>query len=231
MTSGRQQWGRWWMAAVLLAVAGCSSAEIGAYPEPPQPTIRVTEVPATLWFALPGAEGEFPRTERARAASFLDAYRDGGRGPLTATISAPTIAAAGRADAALRVLAIRRGVVEDAVVVKTVVGAAAGRPGISLRYTDFVAVPPPCNPEIALSRNPTAEVSPNLGCALERGIAAIVAHPADLLKPPPETPDDGARLGRVVDRYRQGKATQAEVNRNDDTKASAVVFGGSSGGQ
>jgi len=227
MTSRRQRRDGWrtMAAGALLALAACTSPESDAFPEPPQPKITVTESPVSLTVALPGPGGEFARAERARAASFLDAYRDGGRGPLSVTITAPDARSAGRADAALRLLAIRRGVAEDAVAVRTVV-AATGRPGIVLRYTDFVAVPPACNPEVALSRNPTAEVSPNLGCALERGIAAMVAHPADLRKPVPETPEDGARLGRVIDLYRQGKATQAEVNRNDDVKASTVTTSG-----
>jgi type IV pilus biogenesis protein CpaD/CtpE len=153
---------------------------------------------------------------------FLDAYRDGGRGPLAVTVSAPDRAMAEAAVAALYYLARRRGVVEAALAV-TLTDTGPAPMGIALRYTDFVAVPPACNPEVVLSRNPNGEVSPNLGCALEGSVTAMLAHPADYLSPAASTPGDGSRFGRIVDDYRQGKATQAEVNRNDDLKASTIA--------
>ena len=103
MTSGWQRRDGWRVAAAAAAAllaAACTSAEPGAYPEPPQPRATVREVPADLTVALPGPDGEFARTERARAATYLDTYRDGGRGPLAVTITAPDARTADRADAA-----------------------------------------------------------------------------------------------------------------------------------
>ncbi len=213
----------WWTALVALALAGCSSAETGAFPEPPQPKAKVAETTASLSLALPGGGG-FGAAERAKATAFLDAYRDGGRGPLLAVITAPSRTAATHAGAVLGDLAIKRGLPAAALVVSPALGAPAG---ITLRYTDYVATPPGCDPEIVFSRKPLNEVSPNLGCAIETSISAMVAHPADLLGPAPTAGADGTRAGRAVDLYRQGKATQADVNRNDNLRASDV---GSSGG-
>ncbi len=210
--------GGWMKAAALLAaltVAACISSEVGAYPEPPEPHARVVSVPTTLSAALPLESGDFASPERHRLAAFLDAYRDGGRGPLKAAINAPDATAAARAETALRALAQRRGVVEDALVVTVIFD---GVPGLTLGYTDFVAVPPPCDPEVVMSRNPTAKVSPNLGCALERSLTAVLAHPADYLSPAGEGPADGVRMDRVLELYRAGKAPQADVNRNDELK-------------
>jgi pilus assembly protein CpaD len=215
---------------LALAITGCTLAEPGAdsgatseaYPEPPQPHARIREVPVTMKAALPDPGGAFADAERDRLGAALDAYRDGGRGPLTVTIVAPDAPAAGRAEGALRTLARRRGVVDAALVVTA---GTDGVPGLTLGYTDFVAIPPPCAPEVALSRNPDAEVSPNLGCALERDVAAMLAHPADYLSPATEAPAAAARMARALDLYRQGKATQAEVNRNDDLNATAPPAG------
>jgi pilus assembly protein CpaD len=206
------------MTACTLAESGVEPAASRPYQEPPQPHARIVAVPASLGVALPDRTGAFVGSERDRLGAFLDAYRDGGRGPLKATIVAPTREAAGRAEAALRALARRRGVVDDALVVTA---GAGSRPGLTLGYTDFVAVPPSCQPEVALSRNPDAEVSPNLGCALERDVAAMLAHPADSLAPAAEAPAEAARMARVLDLYRQGKATEADVNRNDTLNATA----------
>jgi len=218
----------WRAAMAVLALAGCSSPEPGAFPEPPQPKAAVSEITASLTLPLPGPGGAFAAADRARASRFLDAYRDGGRGPLLAVIAAPGRAAASAAAAALAALAAKRGLPAGALVVSSAVGAVAG---VTLRYTDYVAAPPGCDPEIVFSRKAFNEVSPNFGCATENSIAAMLAHPADLLGPPPATAADGARAGRVIDLYRQGKATQADVNRNDDLKASEVGAGGGGGGK
>jgi pilus biogenesis lipoprotein CpaD len=217
--SGQRGWPLVVTAGLALAVAACTSPKSGEFPEPPQPKASITEIPASLITKLPGAGGEFIEPERHRLASFLDAFRDGGRGPLLVKITAADSRTAAAAAAALRTLATRRGVVEDAVTIST---TTAGRPGITLRYTDFVAVAPQCNPEVVLSRDPTQAVSPNLGCATERTFSAMVAHPADLVAPAAEADADAGRQDRVLDAYRHGKSTQAEVNRNDDMKASKV---------
>lgn len=209
------------LALTMLALTACTSPESDAYPEPPQPRAQVISVPATLHGALPDPAGDFAGPEHDRLGAFLDAYRDGGRGPLKTVITAPDARTAGRAEAALRTLARRRGVVEEALAV-TVTVAAGAPPGLTLAYTDFAVTPPPCNPEVVLSRTPTAAVSPNLGCALETSITATLAHPADYAAPTGGTPGDAARQSRVVTLYRQGKATEAEANRNDDLKASTI---------
>lgn len=214
------------IALMTAALAACTSAERTAFPEPPEFHATATQVTARLALALPGSDGAFGDSERARAAAFLDAYRDGGRGPLAVAIVGPNAKSIDTAERAIRLLARRRGVPGDAVLVTRgpVTATPEGRPGLTLRYTDFVATAPKCNPEIVLSRNPTAEVSPNLGCAIEQGLAAMVAHPVDLATPAAAAPADGARMARVIDLYHQGKATQSEANRNDDTKASASTI-------
>ncbi|MEI8393409.1 MAG: CpaD family pilus assembly lipoprotein [Rhodospirillaceae bacterium] len=212
---------------VLSCLAACSlTPQPQDFSDNTRPRITVTAVPISLDVPLPGREGEFPARERQKAARFLDSYRDGGRGPLKAVVTARDLPSAEQAAKALRLLATRRGVVEDALEITLAAMPKAGvgqavigpRPGIALHYTDFVAVAPPCNPEIGLGNNPDGAVSPNLGCFLERNMAAMIAHPAELLSPAEETAHDGARIGRAYTLYRLGKATEAEVNRNDDAK-------------
>ncbi len=218
--SNKRRTGWWCLAALALTLAACTSDESAVYPEAPQPKAKISPVTAVQKVGLPDRNGTFSTRDHDKAGAFLDAYRDGARGPLTVTVTAPNTAAAEKASAALSALARRRGVAEDALDVTT---ATSGVPGIALRYTDYVAVPPECNPELVLSRNPTGEVSPNLGCALERGLTAMLAHPADYQAPSEETSADGAHGTRVLTQYRQGKSTQSEVNRNDDVKASTIA--------
>ncbi|MEI6558170.1 MAG: CpaD family pilus assembly lipoprotein [Rhodospirillaceae bacterium] len=207
------------MVLALLLLAGCSSAEPGAFPEPPQPKARASEVTARLALALPGRGGALTEAEHTQASAFFDAYREGGRGPLVAVVTAPNRSAGASAATALRDLAARRGLPAEALVVSSALGSP---PGIALSFTDFVATAPGCDPEIVYSRNPTAEVSPNLGCAIENNFSAMIAHPADLLGPAPASAADGTRAARAIDLYHQGKATQGDVNRNDELRASDV---------
>ena len=214
----------WPLALALLALAGCSSAEPEAFPEQPQHKPQVSEVTASLDLPLT-ARGGLDAAARSQAAAFLDAYRDGGRGPLLAVVTAPGRAALNDASATLRDLAVRRGLPAGALVVSAGVGSPAG---MALRYTDFVAMPPGCAPEIVYSSKRRNQLPDSFGCATESNIAAMVAHPGDLVTPTPASSGDGARVGRAVDLYHQGKATQAEVNRNDNLQASTVKASGGS---
>jgi pilus assembly protein CpaD len=54
------------------------------------------------------------------------------------------------------------------------------------------------------------EPSPNLGCATQNNIAAMVADPRDLVGPQPMDPSDTQRRLTVLERYRQGLPTPTE---------------------
>lgn len=49
----------------------------------------------------------------------------------------------------------------------------------------------------------------NFGCAQQNNIAAMVANPNDLIRPRPQTPSDPMRRSKVFDQYRDGGATSA----------------------
>ncbi len=212
-----------WLALTVLALTACSSAEPGAFPQEPAANPTVSQVTARLALPLSGRGGTLTPAERARAVAFIDAYRDGGRGPLLAVLTAPSSSSAGQVGAALREVAVKRGLTPDALVISSAIG---GEAGVTLLYSDFVAKPPGCKPEIVFNFNPTQALSPNYGCSIANNLAAMIAHPADLLGPALESAADGARVGRTIDLYRQGKATQADVNRNDTNQLSSVGSAG-----
>ena len=43
--------------------------------------------------------------------------------------------------------------------------------------------------------------STNFGCAQQQNLAAMVANPADLVRPQPMTPADGGRRADVIKKY------------------------------
>jgi pilus assembly protein CpaD len=60
----------------------------------------------------------------------------------------------------------------------------------------------------------------NFGCAYQRNMAAMVANPADLVQPRPETPSYTARRTEGFDKYRKGSTTTTDYPEADKAKLS-----------
>ena len=61
-----------------------------------------------------------------------------------------------------------------------------------------------------LARDPANLPSPNMGCATQRNLAAMIADPQDLLSPRPEAPRPGERRDTVWKKYVKGEPTGAK---------------------
>jgi pilus assembly protein CpaD len=100
---------------------------------------------------------------------------------------------------------------------------------IRLNYAKIAAVAGPCGvwpedlgPSV---NNPSYfENKPyyNFGCAYQRNLAAMVANPADLVQPQPETSTYTARRAYAIDKYRQGQTTTTAYPETDKNKISNV---------
>jgi pilus assembly protein CpaD len=60
----------------------------------------------------------------------------------------------------------------------------------------------------------------NFGCAYQRNMAAMVANPADLVQPRPETPPYTARRTEGFDKYRKGTTTTTDYPEGEKAKLS-----------
>lgn len=60
----------------------------------------------------------------------------------------------------------------------------------------------------------------NLGCAYQRNMAAMVANPADLVQPRPDSPSYTARRSTVLGKYSKGEATATQYPDQDKGKIS-----------
>ena len=63
---------------------------------------------------------------------------------------------------------------------------------------------------------------PNLGCATQSNLAAVVANPRDLLEPRASTPRSSERRDVVWDKYIKGEPTGAEKAEEEKTTVSEV---------
>lgn len=62
----------------------------------------------------------------------------------------------------------------------------------------------------------------NLGCASQRNMAAMVANPADLVQPRPESPSYARRRSEVLGKYAKGESTATKYPESDKGKISDV---------
>lgn len=109
---------------------------------------------------------------------------------------------------AVRVLA-RHGVPSSRMDVKVISGSNNVKPGtVVMRYTQWVAVQPDC---AGITTNVTIDYSnrttPNLGCSIQRNIAAMVADPRDLNQPAAIETNEGAPAEAVMRKFRRGEDT------------------------
>lgn len=100
---------------------------------------------------------------------------------------------------------------------------------IKLNYPKITADAGPCGvwPEdVGPSfRNPIYQENrpySNLGCASQRALAAMVANPADLVQPRPESPVSTTRRNTVLTKYGRGESTATQYPEADKGKISDV---------
>jgi pilus assembly protein CpaD len=102
---------------------------------------------------------------------------------------------------------------------------ANGDPAAPLRlsYLQFVAEPPDC-PDWSenIGRDPKNMPWPNMGCATQRNLAAMVANPEDLVHPRGETPRPSERRDTVWGKYIAGQPTISKRDPSEHANASTI---------
>jgi pilus assembly protein CpaD len=211
-------------AAALLALAalsaGCSTTgtsdvDPAAFDYRERHPIMISEEPEVFEIRV-GMNG--PALSPAIEAALRDyvvEYRVHGTGSMTIqvpTASANEIAAASTGRAVHYAL-VRAGVPHGRIQVAPYhVGDHSQVASVRVSYLRVKAVAPRCGvwPEKVPSRFDNAQLH-NFGCATQQNLAAMVANPADLVRPQPTTPASGTRRANVINDYGEGLDPQSEV--------------------
>jgi pilus assembly protein CpaD len=218
--------------AVLLSIAaatviGCTHTEEGTrvagwnIVDPTQRhPILVSQQPSNLSLRVSRGSRDLSPHQRAQLIDFLDRYRarDGGNGKLV--ILAPKGAAnedvASQAVLEIRYLVREAGFDEASVAVEDYHEDRDPQPPIRVSYLRYVAEGPECGHWATNSaEEPQNLAHPNLGCATQRNLAAMVANPADLLGPRTTTSRPGERRDQVWEKYVKGESTIARKQSDE----------------
>ena len=185
--------------------------------------IMVSQAPSRLKVRVRQGEDGLSTHQRARVATFLARFRANGMGNSRLTIAAPSGSpneiAAMHAVADIRDLVSDYGFSDGIVSVEAFHDENNPQPPVTLSYTRFVAKGPQCGDWSSnLADNPRNLDYPNFGCAYQRNIAAMIANPADLVRPRTMTARDSQRRDVQFGKYYKGQSTGAK--RSSDERAS-----------
>lgn len=215
------------VSAIALALTGCKHTDdptrvegwtlVDASERHPilvsqKPTTHIVKVP-------PGANG-LSGGQRAQLLDFADHYRATDNGASRLVIQAPSGGAnevsSMYAVSQIRALLTDQGFAENMISVEAYDANGTREPPIRVSYLRFVAEPPPCgNWSSNLANEPMNLPHPDLGCANQHNLAAMVANPADLLGPRSETARDSMRRDQVFTKYINGQPTGARKSADE----------------
>lgn len=205
-------------SAALLAGCGTtttSEVDLAKHDYRLRHPIMISEEPEE--FRLPvGMNGPAlsPAIEMA-LEDYVREYQADGTGGITIqvpTASANEVAAA-KTGQAVHYALVRAGVPYDQIkVVPFHVGDRSEVAPLRVAYLRVKAVSPRCGiwPETS-PNSPKNQQYHNFGCAAQQNLAAMVANPADLVRPRPMEPSNGARRAKVVSDYSKGAETKSNM--------------------
>jgi pilus assembly protein CpaD len=215
-------------ASVLaLGAGGCKhdgdGAEVAGWtlvdPVERHPII-VSQEPEHFNISVAKGAGGLTPSQRAELLSFAGRSRASDAGNTKLIIAVPSGSAnevaAMRAVHEIRYLLDENGFPETSIMIEAYAGEGSASPPIKLSYMRYVAEGPECNKWTTnLAREPQNLPYPNLGCATQKNLAAMVANPADLLGPRSETARPAERRLVTWEKFVKGDTTGAKKSKDE----------------
>jgi pilus assembly protein CpaD len=230
------------IVARVVAVLGCTAMLAGCYTTTPVASglandyrlrhpIAIKEGVRTVELFIGSKRGGLSPDQRADVAAFAGAWRREATGGILIEVPAATrneIAAANAVHEARSVLS-QLGVPAQGIEVRPYRPADPTRiPTVRLNYPTITAEAGPCGlwPH---DLGPTADREHNenvpywnLGCSVQRNLAAMVSNKADLVQPRGEVPPYTGRRTTVLDKYHRGESPATVYPDTEKAKISDV---------
>jgi len=194
--------------------------------------IAVTEANRSIVVFVGHARGGLSPSQRADIRGLAQTWVNEGTGAIIADVpvNTPNARSAASAYREIRAQLVAGGVPSRAITLRNYTPDDPRTfATIRLNYPKITAVAGPCGlwpddlgPNIDNPAYNENKPYHNFGCATQRNLAAMVANPADLEQPRPETPAYTPRRDIAFDRYRKGTPTttvypEAEKAKLSDT--------------
>lgn len=177
--------------------------------------ILISEEPESLDLPVGMRGGALSPEVVTAIHAYVADYRAAGTGAIT--LQVPTDAAneiaAAQAGSAVHQVLLQAGVAPGLVRVSSYpVGDRKSFASLRLSYLRVKAVTPRCGtwPEDVTPRMEDQNYY-NFGCATQQNLAAMVANPADFIRPRGEEPANGARRAKVITDYQKGEDTKSKT--------------------
>ncbi|MDX2307695.1 MAG: CpaD family pilus assembly protein [Hyphomicrobium sp.] len=200
------------------AVAGWSLVE----PTQRHP-ILVSQQPETMSVNVPKGSSGLSPVQRADVLNFARGARASDAGNSRVVISAPSgtsnEVAAMQSVHEIGELLGSAGISETDIVVESYPGDRGSAPAVKVAYLRFVAEGPECGhwpTNLASQRDNLPH--PNMGCATQKNLAAMIANPADLVMPRGTTARPAERRLVTWEKYIKGEVTGAEKSEEEKAK-------------
>jgi len=215
------------VAATALCVAGCAipTTKEAAFTEDYRYRYPITVAPEMRTMRIPygGPGSELDLETQAQLRQFVNDYRTGGAGALSVS------SGEGQEHIAFEFAGhiAEMGVPRDRILMGTNAQIQSASE-VEIGFISYKAETKPCG-DWSENLGTTRRNSPipNLGCATQHNIAAMVADPRDLMGPQPMDPGDTQRRMTVLERYRAGELTGAE---RSDLQQNAIAEAGAGAG-
>jgi pilus assembly protein CpaD len=208
------------LAALTALSAGCSTtstteAAARDYDHRLRHPILISEEPENLNLPVGMNGPALSREIEIAVRDYVDEYRADGTGDITIQVptgSANEVAAASTGRAVHYAL-VRSGVPRGHIRVAPYgVDDRSRIAPLRLSYLRVKAVVPSCGiwPDGGEADYRNAQYH-DFGCVQAKNLAAMVANPADLIRPQPTSPAHGARRAKVIADYGQGNETKSNI--------------------
>ena len=214
----------------MLALAACAGmvsacASTGALPPPLTPTSRyVLQVePGMDRIALAVHDQGLSGNQQAALAALAGRFAASRADVIRVEAPAGDDPAAARAAWGVRDALAALGVPAERVLV-TAYAAPDPRAPVLVGFETLRAHVPQCAGRIGdLARNASNEPDTGFGCAVTANMAAQIANPRDIVIPRDMTAPDAPRRATVLDAYRIGEVTSAELEPLVEGRISEAV--------
>lgn len=185
--------------------------------------IMVSREPVTLALRVPHWAAGLSPQQRAQVIGFAKSYPARGSGDSRLVIHAPSGAAnevaSMQAVAEIRDLVRESGFEDASIAVEAYHGGRSHEPPIRISYVRYTAEALQCGHWGSnLAEDPLNVGVPNLGCATQANLAAMVASPGDLLGPRNATPRASERRDATWQKYIKGESTVAKKSADERAK-------------